>query len=98
MLKRIKKALKILLVTFGVIVLLLFLGLVYVNYALKEIPKDCPEISKDAVAIDSMTTRVDSSWIRHEQKGLWTLYVDGSPYERGIKVGILSKDLILTNM
>jgi len=94
MFKRIKKILKILLITFGVIALLVFLGLVYVNYALKEVPSNCPEISKTAIVIDSITTRVDSSWIRHEQRGLWTLYVDGSPYERGVKVGILSKELI----
>jgi len=92
--KRFKKIFKIFLITLGVILLLVVLGLIYVNNALKEVPENCPSITKNRVVIDSVTTRVDSSWIRHEQKGLWTLYVEGKPYDRGVTIGVLSKDLI----
>jgi len=92
--KRLKRIFKFLLITTGVLLLLVILGLIYVNYALKEVPKNCPDITKNIIVIDSVTTRVDNSWIRHEQKGLWTMYVEGKPYERGITIGVLSKDLI----
>lgn len=92
--KRLKKIFKILLITLGVVLLLVVLGLIYVNNALKEVPENCPPITKNAVVVDSVTTMVENSWIRHEQKGLWTLYVEGKPYERGVTIGVLSKELI----
>jgi len=92
--KCLKKIVKIFLIALAVILLLVILGLFYVNYALKEVPENCPSITKNAEVVDSSTTKVENSWIRHEQKGLWTLYVEGKPYERGVTIGVLSKELI----
>lgn len=35
-----------------------------------------------------------NNWIRKNTRGLWELYVEGTPYERGRAMGILSKELI----
>jgi len=36
----------------------------------------------------------NKSWLKRNSYNLWELYVDGSPYERGIKTGMLTKNLI----
>lgn len=33
-------------------------------------------------------------WLHHSNTGLWELYYEGNPYERGLRAGKLSKDLI----
>jgi isopenicillin-N N-acyltransferase-like protein len=35
-----------------------------------------------------------NGWIRKNRRGLWELYVEGTPFERGVIIGKLSKDLI----
>lgn len=36
------------------------------------------------------------SWLHKSKTGLWELYVEGKPFERGVKTGKLTKELIYT--
>ena len=38
--------------------------------------------------------KIDKSWLRKSESGLWELYVEGKPFEVGIIRGMLTKELI----
>lgn len=44
--------------------------------------------------IDSNSFQVGNNWLRKSNTGLWEMYTEGKPYERGLINGILSKELI----
>lgn len=44
--------------------------------------------------VDSCTSRIGNNWLRKEQPGLYTLYVEGKPFERGLIAGQLTRSLI----
>ncbi|MFZ1731522.1 MAG: C45 family autoproteolytic acyltransferase/hydrolase [Bacteroidota bacterium] len=60
-----------------------------------------PPAIEDVHALPQERTRVGkdsytcgNNWLRKNSRGLWELYVEGEPYERGRAIGILSKELI----
>src|ERR1043165_7673447 len=79
---------------------LLFLFLILIFYlrsvALIEEPVIANEdlVTQQKIFSDSGFTRIDNNWIRQSKTGLYELYVEGKPFERGLVVGELSKDLI----
>jgi isopenicillin-N N-acyltransferase-like protein len=44
--------------------------------------------------VDSCTTRIGNNWLRKEQQGLYTLYIEGKPFDRGLIAGQLTHNLI----
>lgn len=36
----------------------------------------------------------NSSWLKKNKEGIWVMYLEGSPFERGITYGVLSKELM----
>ena len=44
--------------------------------------------------VDLNTTRIGNSWLRKEQPGLFTLYIEGKPFDRGLIAGQLTRELI----
>ena len=44
--------------------------------------------------INSTTFRFKNNWLRKNESGNWESYIEGTPYERGIALGILHKELI----
>ncbi|MFZ4520457.1 MAG: C45 family autoproteolytic acyltransferase/hydrolase [Bacteroidales bacterium] len=44
--------------------------------------------------VDNNTTRIGDNWLRKEQAGIYTLYVEGKPFERGLIAGQLCRGLI----
>jgi isopenicillin-N N-acyltransferase-like protein len=44
--------------------------------------------------LDTNTVHIGNNWLRKEQTGLYTLYVEGKPFERGLIAGQLTRDLI----
>ena len=38
--------------------------------------------------------KIDNSWLKKNDFGIWEMYLEGSPYERGLKYGILAKEII----
>jgi hypothetical protein len=60
---------------------------------------DVPEIKNDTTlnwkreTIGKEFYKVKNNWLRHNESGLWELYVEGDGYERGIANGMLTKEL-----
>ncbi|WPR75886.1 C45 family autoproteolytic acyltransferase/hydolase [Algoriphagus sp. NG3] len=84
------------LILLGGISLLLILPLIYIKITVYPAP-DFPEISPSALSreeINSTTFRYKNNWLRKNQYGNWESYIEGTPYERGIALGILHKELI----
>lgn len=83
---------------FGIIVLLLSLS-IYLYFITKiDFPVVDPQlISKlHRTNIDSTSFQIGNNWLRKSNTGLWEMYTEGKPYERGLINGILSKELIFS--
>ncbi len=83
--------------TLGVFLLLLLIGIVYILIVSKTNP---PEIA-DRSALDWQRTEntagfysLKNNWFRKSESGLFELYVEGKPYERGVANGKLTKELL----
>jgi hypothetical protein len=46
------------------------------------------------VTLDSGAWRLNNNWFRKSESGLYEVYVEGKPYERGIAIGKLTTELI----
>ena len=44
--------------------------------------------------VDSNFRRIQNNWLQKNDVGLWEIYIEGKPYERGVINGKLTKDLI----
>ncbi len=44
--------------------------------------------------MDANTTRIGNNWLRWEQRGIHTLYIEGKPFERGLITGQLTRELM----
>jgi hypothetical protein len=70
---------------------------IYFYFAVRVQP---PEIDysgmlpKERTLVGEYTYTCGNNWLRKNRQGLWELYVEGEPYERGRAIGILSKELI----
>jgi isopenicillin-N N-acyltransferase-like protein len=38
--------------------------------------------------------KIGNSWLKKNDFGIWEMYLEGSPYERGLKYGVLAKEII----
>jgi len=75
----------------AVILALLFKSLVSIdppkiNETIKPVQK--------VVMVDSNTFYVGNNWLKKNKYGLWELYVEGYPYQRGLYSGMLTKNLL----
>lgn len=92
-----KKLLKIVAWLIGCLLLLIVILLVYVRSVAII---DEPQLAEEALSHlsvsepDSGLYEFNGSWFRKSESGLYELYVEGKPFERGIAVGKLSRNLI----
>jgi isopenicillin-N N-acyltransferase like protein len=89
-----KKWLKWTLIVLLTLILLVAAFFVYVNSVFD---REAGKYSREEYTIertDSVTTRIGNNWLRREQPGLFTLYAEGAPFERGLIAGQLSRQLI----
>jgi isopenicillin-N N-acyltransferase-like protein len=82
---------------FAVICILLLLGIVYLMTVSKTSPPHIP----DKTALSWQRTEpspgfytLKNNWFRKSKSGLFELYVEGQPFDRGVVNGKLSKELI----
>lgn len=38
--------------------------------------------------------RVGNNWLRKNKEGIWEMYLEGAPYERGVIYGVLAKEIV----
>jgi isopenicillin-N N-acyltransferase-like protein len=92
-----KKIRRILARIFGVIALLIIVGVIYILVVSKTNP---PAVS-DKTALSWQRTEpgpgfytLKNNWFRKSKSGLFELYVEGQPFERGVVNGKLTEELI----
>ena len=91
-----RKLTKMIFKTFLVLFILLIGFSIYFYFAIKI---EVPIISNDTTqnwkreTISNHFYKVNSNWLKQNSNGLWELYVEGNPYERGVANGMLTKEL-----
>ncbi len=97
MLKR-KKFWKRVLYVVGVFVLLLIAGAIYLyTVAIAHPPKPANKTSLllQRTEVSPGFYTIKNNWFRKSKSGLFEMYVSGSPFERGVINGKLSKELVI---
>ena len=96
--RRGKKILKWVLYILGFILVLLIVGIIYV----KQVSKISPPVIKDMSSLKLQRTdhgngfyTIKNDWFRKSKSGLYELYVEGDPFERGVINGKLTKELVI---
>ncbi|MFT3903145.1 MAG: C45 family autoproteolytic acyltransferase/hydrolase [Niabella sp.] len=96
MLKR-SKFLRRLLRVLAVLLLLLITFVGYLVWVSKIPPPKITDASSEQwqrTQSDSGFYALHNGWLRHSRSGLYEMYVEGTPFERGVMNGKLSKELI----
>ena len=93
-----KKFWKRVLWVFGIGLILLLIGAIY----LVEVTKIAPPKTADTSSLQWQRTdhgngfyTLKNNWFRHSKSGLYEMYVEGNPFERGVINGKLSKELVV---
>jgi isopenicillin-N N-acyltransferase-like protein len=90
-----KKFFKIVAWLVGSFILLIVILIFYVRaVATIDEPIVSASVSTAEVNITDSLSTFGKNWFRKSESGLYEMYVQGSPYERGEAIGKLSKDLI----
>lgn len=79
-------------------VLLLVVSSCGVQKSLKDVP-DVSQYNSDIperIKINDTTYHAGNNFLTRNEYGLWELYVEGDPYERGLVMGSLTRELIET--
>ena len=58
------------------------------------VPESLQALNKDVVEVDTGLFKIDDNWFRKSESGLYELYVEGEPFERGAANGKLSRELV----
>lgn len=93
-----KKFWKRVLWVLGIGLILLLIGAIY----LVEVTKIAPPKTADTSSLQWQRTdhgngfyTLQNNWFRHSKSGLYEMYVEGNPFERGVINGKLSKELVV---
>jgi isopenicillin-N N-acyltransferase like protein len=92
--KKMKKLFKYIVLTFLFLAIAIGIFVSYVNHLFSDEAKKYENKALNIVTIDKTTTSTGHNWLRKEQPGLWTLYIEGSPFERGLAAGQLTKTIL----
>ena len=96
--RRIKKILKVLGWIFGIIILLLICFIIYVKMVSTiDAPsiKDMSSLKGPRELRDNGILTIKNNWFKHSKSGLYELYVEGDPFERGVINGKLTRELVV---
>jgi isopenicillin-N N-acyltransferase-like protein len=93
-----KKILKFFAWFFGIILLTLLIFCIYVWKVSDIKPPVVADRSAEQLprqSIDSSTFTIGNNWIRKSKYGLYEMYTSGTPFERGVINGKLSRELVV---
>lgn len=94
-----RKLLKIFLYSLTLLALFLLLAYAYVQWGLAP---PLPQVADKTVlnlqreTITENFYRLKNNWLRKTSTGLWEMYIEGEPFERGVISGKLEKELLFT--
>jgi predicted choloylglycine hydrolase len=69
--------------------------ILYCAYFLPTYPKNTKIAKIERITLGNDFYKADNSWLLKNKYGLWEMYVEGNGIERGNKIGVLSKELII---
>jgi isopenicillin-N N-acyltransferase-like protein len=84
--------------TFGIV--LLMIGILFAVFLWRirvpapNVDSDKTVASYERIQVGPNHYRVDKCWLRKNQYGVWEMYLEGTPYERGLIYGILARELM----
>ena len=79
----------------GILVFIVVFCLFFVWFTRIEVPANCSNKSFERKRLADHFYTIDQSWIKKNKYGLYEMYVEAdNPYERGLKNGLLSKELV----
>lgn len=81
-------------VTFALLLIFFFYLLIAIKIPYPEVPQEVSYEDFSVVQVDENYWTCEDSWMRKNPYGVWEVYVTGSDYERGIKYGKLTKELM----
>lgn len=96
--RSIKKILKVLAWILGIIILLLVCFIIYVKMVSAiDAPaiKDMSSLKGPRELRDNGILTIKNNWFKHSKSGLYELYVEGDPFERGVVNGKLTRELVV---
>lgn len=76
-----------------IIAMLVWFLLVAVDHPPEVADKSALEMER--IQAGENTYIVGSNWLRKSESGLWEMYIEGDPFERGVAFGKLTKELLL---
>jgi isopenicillin-N N-acyltransferase like protein len=92
-----KRLLKFFGYSLGVFALLMIIFVIYYNQVTKIVPPKVADRSSLDWKRDSIGPqfyKVKNNWLRKSKTGLWEMYLEGSPFERGAAAGNLTQELL----
>jgi len=79
------------------VVFILFLVFIYkVEIPVPEVNNSLSPASFTREVVAENHFRVGNNWLKKNKFGVWEMYLEGAPYERGLIYGVLAKELIET--
>jgi hypothetical protein len=88
---------KVLLIILGILLLLLLILFIYLSRVSKIDPPAIADRSADQLQRTEVSDSfyyLNNNWLHLSRSGLYELYVEGKPYERGVINGKLTKELV----
>ncbi len=82
--------------SFILLLLILFLYLLWVSKINPPEIKDTASLQLQRTETDTGLYTINNNWFRKSKSGLYEMYVEGNPFERGVANGKLSKELVVT--
>ncbi|NVO01705.1 MAG: peptidase C45 [Bacteroidetes bacterium] len=82
------------LISLFVLVCLGFFYLLFRATLIPPSPENFSSLNLKREVIEKDYYRIGNNWIKKNEAGLWEMYVEGKPFERGVVIGKLTKELI----
>lgn len=79
---------------FAILIVFFFYILSAIRIPYPDVPEDITVNSFSVEKVGENHWVCDDSWLRLNSYGVWEVYIAGNDYERGIKYGLLTKDLM----
>ncbi len=76
--------------------LILFMVVWFLIVAVDHPPEvsDLSALKTERIQTGENTYTMGNNWIRKSENGLWEMYIEGEPFERGVAAGILTRELL----
>lgn len=84
-------------ITLLILALIIIGFLIYFKFAVTispPVPDNLDVLNNKRTELEKDFFVCKNNWLRHSKSGLWEMYIEGGPFERGVMNGILAKELI----